>query len=465
MIGEIEFNNYILIILSRHKGYQMRLKIIVIVLLLGVLSSACIGATTDIQQLAKAIPDVKAFLDENPNADIKAVLWEESSVNESIESIREACGSQFRVNEYYKIDVSDGRNNLVVWYDTTSNKAICILRKGVQEKPQDDELLKEQPKESEKKPDVPPDKPEEKPEPPKDEKPRADKKTCSPDNTCIAGSIEEAEKIRQCNITEKSEYCPATCDDGNQFTVDYFDFDEQQCKSVHKYAYLHDDVCTREDSPSCLDGSFEEATDRNGCGGAGSPSCSSGWICYTPPKTQDCPKNCNDNNIFTVDYFDFDNNRCVNHPHFVAGTVGETVSNGQISVKVTSVWYDNSTQNPSEFKNFGFHLELTVLKPIYENDDADILYPQLLMFETKNGQPLDAGGMSGPANPGRVNLPMKSGESGEWTSWKVDLRNDAEVSKIFFYHPHNKKGTNHPAIIINLPEQIDFCDGCWNSYD
>src|SRR3989338_8075579 len=101
-----------------------------VALLAIIVISGCVGSNPDIKQLAKALPEVKQFLDQNPNADIKAILWDVGQVNASIDSIRADCGTQFKVGEYYMIEATDGNNRIVVWYDPKTNKAVCILRQG-----------------------------------------------------------------------------------------------------------------------------------------------------------------------------------------------------------------------------------------------------------------------------------------------------------------------------------------------
>ncbi len=101
-----------------------------IALSLVILSSGCITKTGgDITSVAKAIPEVKSFLSEYPNATVVVALWDNTTVYDNIASIRAECGNQFSVKDYYRVSISDPSLSLVVWLDRNSLVMTCAVRK------------------------------------------------------------------------------------------------------------------------------------------------------------------------------------------------------------------------------------------------------------------------------------------------------------------------------------------------
>lgn len=78
--------------------------------------------------LASSLPQVKEFLNQYPNAKISVALWDSSSVEKSIDSIRADCGVQFAVADYYKVTVVDPSLSLVVWLDKSGQNVMCAVK-------------------------------------------------------------------------------------------------------------------------------------------------------------------------------------------------------------------------------------------------------------------------------------------------------------------------------------------------
>ncbi len=112
---------------------------VLIVALLAVsilLFSGCIGQA-DPTQLVKNLPEVQAFLAEHPNARIVAVKISADDVAAIIDDIREDCGQQMQVKEYWYVTVSGEEEKVEVYLDTATNEAQCIIRENLQP-PQDE---------------------------------------------------------------------------------------------------------------------------------------------------------------------------------------------------------------------------------------------------------------------------------------------------------------------------------------
>jgi len=100
-----------------------------VVLVLVIAISGCSSAT-DVTQIAKSLPEVDRFLADHPGAEIKAVLWPEAAVQESIDAIRTDCGGPVPVKSYFRVAVSEGATQLVLWLDPATNQPACVIKVG-----------------------------------------------------------------------------------------------------------------------------------------------------------------------------------------------------------------------------------------------------------------------------------------------------------------------------------------------
>ena len=76
-------------------------------------------------------PQVQNFLETHPDADIKVVLWSEDFVETKIDLIREYCGEQMKIQDYYRVDLKTNSINLTLWLDT---KDQTVLSNGMKER-------------------------------------------------------------------------------------------------------------------------------------------------------------------------------------------------------------------------------------------------------------------------------------------------------------------------------------------
>ena len=89
------------------------------------------GTGTDVTALAQSLPQVKAFLEQYPNAKITVALWDSTSVEKNIATIRADCGEQFAVADYYKVTLTDPSLSLIVWLDKSTQEPVCAVKGSI----------------------------------------------------------------------------------------------------------------------------------------------------------------------------------------------------------------------------------------------------------------------------------------------------------------------------------------------
>jgi hypothetical protein len=104
--------------------------IIVTLLLVSIIFVSGCTNQTDITSLVEKIPQVQNFLETNPDAEIKAVFWSKDFVETKIDLIREDCGEQMKIQDYYKVDLKTNSINLTLWLDTKDQTVLCAIKKG-----------------------------------------------------------------------------------------------------------------------------------------------------------------------------------------------------------------------------------------------------------------------------------------------------------------------------------------------
>jgi len=83
---------------------------------------------TDVTAFAQSLPQVKEFLAQYPTAKIVVTLWDSTTVEKNIVSIRADCGEQFAVGDYYKVAITDPSFSLVVWLDKSTQNVMCAIK-------------------------------------------------------------------------------------------------------------------------------------------------------------------------------------------------------------------------------------------------------------------------------------------------------------------------------------------------
>ncbi|MFA5246998.1 MAG: dockerin type I domain-containing protein, partial [Candidatus Micrarchaeia archaeon] len=111
-----------------YKGFFVLFSLFCATLLTGCVTSPTgDGAGTDVTALAFSLPQVKAFLAQYPNAKISVALWDSTTVEKNLATIRADCGEQFAAADYYKVTVTDQSLSLVVWLDKATQNVVCMV--------------------------------------------------------------------------------------------------------------------------------------------------------------------------------------------------------------------------------------------------------------------------------------------------------------------------------------------------
>jgi hypothetical protein len=105
--------------------YLTLLGILAIVLIL----SGCIGNNA-ITDFTKNLPEVQAFLEENPDAEITAVFLNEGAVSNLIGDIRKLCGPQMEEIAYWHVYVTKGEEQIEAFLDKSGQQALCVIKTG-----------------------------------------------------------------------------------------------------------------------------------------------------------------------------------------------------------------------------------------------------------------------------------------------------------------------------------------------
>lgn len=258
----------------------MMSKIFHLILLSSVIFIAgCISQSPE--NLALSNPIVKEFLTQYPNAELKITFFSQSQVQNIIESVREDCDNPYlEAKDYYKISIEEKNSGLSVlsWLDWNNKTVACAVKKAIENPSIGQPPTQESPPTLE----VPIETPTQSPTPTpigsctscddnnkctfdycneytsyecrhKDVSPCYNDKKCEELETNLpigpscpnlgwvssgkAGSsaskstpAEEGYYAYKSKVNSgQNNDCPATCDDGNTNTSDYFNFTSQKC--------------------------------------------------------------------------------------------------------------------------------------------------------------------------------------------------------------------------------------------
>ncbi|MCH7902687.1 hypothetical protein IIC68_02955, partial [archaeon] len=111
----------------------MSQKILFVVLLSFVFVSGCLSDPTAI---ARALPEINNFLEENPNADITVVVW--SGPDSEFE---EVCGTTPPSEPLYYVIMVEGEDRAVAWIEIDSQQLVCLKKFGREVDEREDDIL------------------------------------------------------------------------------------------------------------------------------------------------------------------------------------------------------------------------------------------------------------------------------------------------------------------------------------
>lgn len=103
-----------------------RIQLVLITLLITI-TAGCIQLELTAEDIARAHSEVKAFLEDYPNAKIVASLFSDKSIKEECEN------SELPVKNYWRVKIEDTYTSakVTVWVDMDSQQAVCILKEGL----------------------------------------------------------------------------------------------------------------------------------------------------------------------------------------------------------------------------------------------------------------------------------------------------------------------------------------------
>ncbi|MDP2973644.1 MAG: hypothetical protein Q8N60_01200, partial [Candidatus Diapherotrites archaeon] len=117
----------------------MKIPILLIGLLVfAIVLSGCVG-NQDVTSFVKTLPEVQAFLEKNPDAEIKAVFLNKQTVTSMIGNIREDCGQQMQEAPYWYVTITKDKQEAKIYLDETGKQALCIIKTGAEPPAEQDE--------------------------------------------------------------------------------------------------------------------------------------------------------------------------------------------------------------------------------------------------------------------------------------------------------------------------------------
>jgi len=110
------------------KGYQIYVIILALMFIVSV--SGCTNQGTDVTSIMNSIPEVQQFIKDHPNAQIKVVYLSASDVTTQIESIKEKCGSQMVIKDYWYATLQEDSISIYAWVDVKTTQILCLYKDG-----------------------------------------------------------------------------------------------------------------------------------------------------------------------------------------------------------------------------------------------------------------------------------------------------------------------------------------------
>jgi len=104
------------------------MKYLFLLSLLGVIALAGCTASVDVSSVAKQLPAVQEFLNQHPDAEIKALLLSSETVQQNIDEITKACGGSLPVKSYWKVELTENNNLIIVYLEPKEITPVCISR-------------------------------------------------------------------------------------------------------------------------------------------------------------------------------------------------------------------------------------------------------------------------------------------------------------------------------------------------
>lgn len=103
----------------------------IILMILVLVISGCISGLSP-EDIAKMSDEVREFLDQYPDSDIAASYLRADYVGGVIDQVREDCGEQMEIADYWRVNVHDPQTNvtLIIFIEAESKQVVCVVKKG-----------------------------------------------------------------------------------------------------------------------------------------------------------------------------------------------------------------------------------------------------------------------------------------------------------------------------------------------
>lgn len=107
----------------------MSLKIIIPILIVAsVFVSGC-SQEFDVSFLARQIPQVQAFLEEHPDAEISVVMWTSQYLKDNLDKVPEECLLAIDLDKsYFKVEFIEYDEKIVSFIEVQSREPVCVVR-------------------------------------------------------------------------------------------------------------------------------------------------------------------------------------------------------------------------------------------------------------------------------------------------------------------------------------------------
>ncbi|NVM53150.1 MAG: hypothetical protein HWN66_05565 [Candidatus Helarchaeota archaeon] len=119
----------------------MKLRALPLLGILGVLFISGCVQTLDPSEIAKTTTAVKDFLEAYPDAGVTASYLDKDYVESIITDLREICGEQMKIQDYWKVIFKDAETgaNITVWIEAEKRNAVCFHKEGKAIVPREEE--------------------------------------------------------------------------------------------------------------------------------------------------------------------------------------------------------------------------------------------------------------------------------------------------------------------------------------
>ncbi len=110
------------------KIHQLALLLLSVVFIAGCTSiQNGVGTLSD---LSNSYPEIRQFLAENPNSNLKTEYWNSDVISDNIQWIKSECGKDVPIKSYYVVKADSERFDLLAFIDSSKNVLECAIKRS-----------------------------------------------------------------------------------------------------------------------------------------------------------------------------------------------------------------------------------------------------------------------------------------------------------------------------------------------